>query len=168
MPEGTRGQRMPSVSWTWRLAGSKAWRCRNSQIGQQSTMSKTNFALSLLGVFERIWLQISTTQYWRTPNSSPLKKKKTAQRDVILLGCRHLTSVICCPAVHRVPATCLDCCTVFTICGKPVVLKVESLQLMQIGNVLHCYLLDFVVLEPGDTTQTVNPTADERPAPATP
>lgn len=51
---------------------------------------------------------------------------------------------------------CLDCYTVFTVCGKPVVLKVESLELMQMGNVLHCYLLDFVVLASGDQTQTVN------------
>lgn len=49
----------------------------------------------------------------------------------------------------------------FTVCGKPVVLKVESLKLMQMGNVLHCYLLDFVVLASGDQTQTVNGTADE-------
>lgn len=32
---------------------------------------------------------------------------------------------------------------------------------MQMGNVLHCYLLDFVVLASGDQTQTVNGTADE-------
>lgn len=71
-------------------------------------------------------------------------------------------SVICSHAVHQIPAKCLDSFTVFTICGKPVVLKVESLQLMQMGNVLHCYLLDFVVLASGDKTQTVNTMADVR------
>ena len=54
------------------------------------------------------------------------------------------------------PARSLDCVTVFTICGKPVVLKVESLKLMQVGNVFHCYLLDFVVLVAGDKTTKVN------------
>lgn len=44
----------------------------------------------------------------------------------------------------------------FTICREPVVLKVESLELMQVGNVLHCYLFDFVILVSGDKTQTVN------------
>lgn len=34
----------------------------------------------------------------------------------------------------------------FTVCGQHVVLEVKSVQLMQMGNVLQCYLLNFVVL----------------------
>lgn len=45
---------------------------------------------------------------------------------------------------------------VFTICGEPVVLKVESLKLMQMRNMLDCYLLDFVVLVSGNITLAVN------------
>lgn len=39
---------------------------------------------------------------------------------------------------------------------------------MQMGNVLHRYLLDFVILASGDNTQTVNTTADESFALAAP
>lgn len=34
----------------------------------------------------------------------------------------------------------------FTICGQHVILKVKSVQLLQMGNVLYCYPLNFVVL----------------------
>lgn len=33
-----------------------------------------------------------------------------------------------------------------TLCGQHVVLKVQSVELMQMGNVLDFYLLNFVVL----------------------
>lgn len=51
--------------------------------------------------------------------------------------------------------------TVFTISGEPVVLKVERLKLMQMGNVLHRYLCNFVVLASGDRIQKANKSSEE-------
>lgn len=40
----------------------------------------------------------------------------------------------------------LDCVSVFTVGGEPVVLEVEGFKLMKMRNVLHCYFFDLVVL----------------------
>ena len=86
------------------------------------------------------------TSFWASTSQPRLR----AEQDE---WASHCLTIICSLAVRQSPARCLYRVTVFTICSEPVVLKVEGLKLIQMGNVLHCYLLDFVVLKSGHKAQ---------------